>query len=50
MQKEHSNSKIKYKAKRLWTSWYESIWEKIEICNECLNKIIKAKEEEDNNA
>lgn len=36
--------KYKYKAKRYWCSWYESGWKKIELCNECLEKIIKAGE------
>ena len=39
--------KYKYKAKGYWCSWYEDGWEKIELCQECLDKIIKAKEEND---
>ena len=38
--------KYKYKAKRFWCLWYESGWEKIELCQECLDKIIKAESEE----
>lgn len=37
--------KYKYKAKRFWVSFYESGWERIELCQECLNKIIKAESE-----
>ena len=36
--------KIKYRAKRKWNLWYESGWERIDICSNCLNKIIAAKE------
>ena len=32
--------KYKYKAKRFW--WLEGGWERIELCQECLDKIIKA--------
>ena len=35
--------KYKYKAKRKWRSWYEEGWERIELCQECLDKIIEAK-------
>jgi hypothetical protein len=37
--------KYKYKAKRRWYSWHESGWEKLELCQECLDKIAKAKME-----
>lgn len=36
--------KYKYKAERHWISWYEHYWEKIELCQECLDKIIAAKD------
>lgn len=35
--------KYKYKAKRRWFSWYEEGWDKIELCEDCLTKIINAK-------
>ena len=38
--------RLKYRAKRKWYLWDESGWERIDICNKCLNKIILAKEEE----
>ena len=38
--------KYKYRAKRFWWSWYEGGWEKIELCQECLDKIIKQKEKD----
>ena len=38
--------KYKYKAKLFWYSWYEGGWERIELCKECLDKIIKAESEE----
>ena len=38
--------KYKYKAKHFWVSWYESGWTKMELCQECLDKIIKAESEE----
>ena len=38
--------KYKYKAKRFWCLWYEGGWERIELCQECLDKIIKAESEE----
>jgi len=37
--------KYKYRANRFWVSWYEFGWEKIELCQECLDKIIKAESE-----
>ena len=37
--------KIKYKAKRFWVSWYEAGWEHIDICQDCLKKIIEVKNE-----
>ncbi len=37
--------KYKYKAKRFWISWHKSRWERIELCQSCLDKIIKAKSE-----
>lgn len=37
--------RIKYKAKRRWCLWHESGWNRIDICANCLNKIISAKEE-----
>ena len=39
--------RIKYRAKRRWWLWYESGWERIDICANCLDKIIRAKEESD---
>jgi len=36
--------KYKYKAKRRWFSWYEERWERIELCEECLKKIIYAED------
>ena len=38
--------KYKYRAKHFWWLWYEGGWEKIELCQECLDKIIKAESEE----
>lgn len=38
--------KYKYKAKRFWCLWWENGWEKIELCQECLDKIINAESEE----
>lgn len=32
--------KYKYKAKRRWVSWYEDGWNRIELCENCLKKII----------
>ena len=45
--KKSPDAKIKYKyrAKRFWCLWYECGWEKIELCQECLDKIIKAESE-----
>lgn len=37
--------KYKYKAKRFWCLWYETGWTKMELCQECLDKIIKAESE-----
>ena len=34
--------KYKYKAKHFWYSWYEDGWMKIELCQDCLDKIIEA--------
>ena len=39
--------RIKYKAKRRWDLWYEGSWNRIDICDNCLNQIIRAKEESD---
>ena len=33
--------KYKYKAKLFQWSWYEGGWTKIELCQECLDKIVK---------
>lgn len=44
---DDGDMKIKYRAKRKWYSWYECGWDRIDICANCLNKIIKAKEESD---
>lgn len=41
--------KYKYRAKKMWYSFHESEWEKIELCSNCLDKIIRAKEEVDAN-
>lgn len=38
--------RIKYRAKRKWCQWHEEGWDKIDICSDCLNKIISAKKEE----
>ncbi len=37
--------KIKYKvkAKRHWVLWYEEGWERIDVCEKCLDEIITAK-------
>lgn len=41
--------KMKYKAKQLSkVDWTGSKWEKIELCEWCLDKIIKAKESAEN--
>lgn len=39
--------RMKYKAKMRWWLWYEGGWKKIDICASCLNKIILAKEEKE---
>ena len=36
--------RIKYRAKRKWYLWYEGGWNRIDICANCLSKIISAKE------
>ena len=36
--------KYRYKAKRRWFLWYEEGWNRIELCEDCLMKIINAKE------
>lgn len=41
--KNSPDAKIKYKAKRFWWSWYKGGWKEIQLCQECLDKIIKAK-------
>ncbi len=38
---------IKCRAKRRWFLWYEGGWNRIDICANCLTKIIKAKEGSD---
>ena len=41
--------KYKYRAKRFWCSFlYESGWERIELCQDCLEKIIQAEKEKEN--
>lgn len=42
-----SDIKIKYRAYRRWEIWYEGGWNRIDICTDCLNKIISAKEGSD---
>ena len=37
--------KYKYRAKKAWCSWWENGWDKIELCQDCLDKIIKAESE-----
>ena len=39
------NAKIKYKyrAKRQWFDWMDSGWNRIELCEDCLTRIIEAK-------
>ena len=39
--------RIKYRAKRKWYLWYEGGWNRIDICANCLTKIISAKERSD---
>lgn len=34
--------KYKYRAKRRWISWYEEQWNRIELCEDCLKKIIES--------
>ncbi len=41
--------KIKYRAKRKWCLWHEDGWVRIDICANCLDKIISAKERSDAN-
>lgn len=36
--------RIKYRAKRRWIFGYEGGWNRIDICANCLNKIILAKD------
>ena len=45
--KNEPDAKIKYKyrAKHFWQLGYEGGWEKIELCQKCLDKIIKAESE-----
>ena len=38
--------KYKYKAKRFWWLWWEGGWERIELCQKCLDKIINAESED----
>lgn len=33
--------KYKYKAKLFWWTWYKGGWKEIELCQGCLDKIIK---------
>lgn len=43
--KREPDAKIKYKYKATKTHkdpWYGTCWERIELCNECLEKIISA--------
>lgn len=44
--KPDAKIKYKYKAKHVRYLWFECGWEKIELCQECLDKIIKAESEE----
>lgn len=37
--------KYKYRAKKAWSLWCESGWDKIELCQDCLEKIIEAVKE-----
>ena len=39
--------KYKYKAKKFWMSYGSCGWEKMELCNDCLNKIIRSKSKEE---
>lgn len=46
-QHEPPTFKMKYKAKQLSkVDWTSANWERIELCESCLDKIIKAKESE----
>lgn len=39
--KNYPDAKIKYKYKaKAWSSWYEEGWNRIELCQECLDKIV----------
>lgn len=39
--------KIRYKAKKKYIGdWVGGYWEDIDICEKCMNKIIKAKDQE----
>lgn len=40
--KPDAKIKYKYRAKKAWYSWYESGWNKIELYQDCLDKIIEA--------
>jgi len=41
--KNYPDVKIKYKYKaKKWSSWGEEGWSRIELCQECLDKIINA--------
>ncbi len=35
--------KYKYRAKKHWCFGYEEGWKKIDLCEECLRKMIKAR-------
>lgn len=39
--------KYKYRAKKAWSSWCDNGWDRIELCQDCLDKIIQAEKEED---
>lgn len=41
---DNGDVRIKYRAKMRWWLWYEGGWKRIDICSNCLNKIIAAKE------
>lgn len=41
--------KYKYRAKEAWMSWYDNGWKKIELCQDCLDKIIEADKAESEN-
>ena len=45
--KNNPDAKIKYKyrAKHFWQAFDECGWERIELCQECLDKIINAEKE-----